>query len=451
VEIFGKIVTRFKDIFNMAVGLKDPGTAGIVKRTTLAETVIAVPGTDYVIPSGMAAAISAAMQGATGKSLSPVQDLAAAKAINTTSTTDYPDKSTILIEDLGLYKFDRNSTATNDDNLVIQPTTGSGRFLKLFVNVTALSQLTGDSTHRTVTDAEKATWNAGTGSGGSGTGSKNFAAVTFASTINVDFNSATYYAIGATGNISFTKSNDTNGANFEIEITKNTASDVILAFPSSSWPAAIPYNNAPGNATVIQTEPEGFKLTGASGSVYTLYIHYSNGKPTLYLNYLPSFYDPNPLQTNIVVYDSSAVFVNPGNTTAETSVYHLLIPAGVMKTKSKLTVNFCMKRANNGEANVQFKVRAGASSTPTSNPIFYDFGQSNNGILPASAYFQNNNSVSSQVCITSYNAAPFNYPVDETNLSIPTGSAFHLDITVQKNTGTHIGAAGLVEVILSNI
>lgn len=61
----------------------------------------------------------------------PVQDLAAIKALNTTNAGDFPDKTMILVEDLGLYRLDRDSSAAGDDSLIIEPTTGTGRWLKM--------------------------------------------------------------------------------------------------------------------------------------------------------------------------------------------------------------------------------------------------------------------------------------------------------------------------------
>ena len=72
------------------------------------------------------------MSSGTGSALfAPVADLDALKAINTTSATTYPDKGLILVEAIGLYRLDRDSSATADDNLVIAPTTGTGRWYKM--------------------------------------------------------------------------------------------------------------------------------------------------------------------------------------------------------------------------------------------------------------------------------------------------------------------------------
>jgi len=61
----------------------------------------------------------------------PEQDLAALKALNTTDAGTYPDKVIIWIEDLGLYAFDRENVLTGDDNLIVAPTTGPGRWIKV--------------------------------------------------------------------------------------------------------------------------------------------------------------------------------------------------------------------------------------------------------------------------------------------------------------------------------
>lgn len=58
----------------------------------------------------------------------PVQDITALKAIDTTSMSD---KVLILVEDNGQYRFDLQSTATEDIDDIVQPTTGSGRWIKM--------------------------------------------------------------------------------------------------------------------------------------------------------------------------------------------------------------------------------------------------------------------------------------------------------------------------------
>lgn len=94
----------------------------------------------------------------------PVADLAAAKAVPATdAVTDgvitnagREDKMIMLVESLGLYRFDLESTATGDDNLIITPTAGSGRWLKISSTLTdhnLLSNLNvGDYLHLTATE-----------------------------------------------------------------------------------------------------------------------------------------------------------------------------------------------------------------------------------------------------------------------------------------------------------
>ena len=60
-----------------------------------------------------------------------VQDITALKALNTTNSTDYPDKVMILVEDYGQYRLDRDSSATESSPGVIQPTTGTGRWIRI--------------------------------------------------------------------------------------------------------------------------------------------------------------------------------------------------------------------------------------------------------------------------------------------------------------------------------
>lgn len=79
--------------------------------------------------------------GTGGVILVPVADLTALKAINTTSDVDYPDKAIINVENLGLFRLDRDSSATADDELVVQPTTGVGRWYKMSSNINAHNNL----------------------------------------------------------------------------------------------------------------------------------------------------------------------------------------------------------------------------------------------------------------------------------------------------------------------
>lgn len=90
-------------------------------------------------------AIDTAFSGVAVRLAAPVADLAALKAINTTSSTTWPDKIMILAETIGQYRLDRDSSATGNDDGVVQPTTGIGRWIKLNVAGTAaFSTLSGD-------------------------------------------------------------------------------------------------------------------------------------------------------------------------------------------------------------------------------------------------------------------------------------------------------------------
>ena len=59
------------------------------------------------------------------------QSITTLRAIDTTDAQLYPDKILINVEEAGLYRLDRQSTATDDGNQVIQPTVGVGRWLKM--------------------------------------------------------------------------------------------------------------------------------------------------------------------------------------------------------------------------------------------------------------------------------------------------------------------------------
>lgn len=55
-----------------------------------------------------------------------VANLAALKAIDTTNLSD---NITIIVKNLGFYRFDSTSTVTANDDYVVQPTVGSGRWI----------------------------------------------------------------------------------------------------------------------------------------------------------------------------------------------------------------------------------------------------------------------------------------------------------------------------------
>ena len=78
------------------------------------------PGTttgDAVEYAQMNTAISNAITGVGNAIHIPVADLAAAKAV-----TDYSDRMIMLIETMGLYRYDADSFATSNDNTIIRPT-----------------------------------------------------------------------------------------------------------------------------------------------------------------------------------------------------------------------------------------------------------------------------------------------------------------------------------------
>lgn len=60
----------------------------------------------------------------------PVADITALKALDTTSAILFPDKIIINVEANGIYRLDRDSTATGDDNRIVEPTVGTGRWFK---------------------------------------------------------------------------------------------------------------------------------------------------------------------------------------------------------------------------------------------------------------------------------------------------------------------------------
>lgn len=100
--------------------------AGYTVDTTLSSLGTAIPTSQAVHT-----AIGNATLGLSGETKPGVADITALKAINTTSASDYGDKVMIMVENSGLYRIDRDSSAAADDNFIVAPTTGVGRWIKI--------------------------------------------------------------------------------------------------------------------------------------------------------------------------------------------------------------------------------------------------------------------------------------------------------------------------------
>lgn len=104
---------------------------GYAVETTLTSNTGNIPTS-----SAVNTAIANATMGLGGGTKSGVADITALKALNTTSASDYGDKVMLLVENSGLYRLDRESSATADDNFVVAPNTGVGRWIKIAGSVT---------------------------------------------------------------------------------------------------------------------------------------------------------------------------------------------------------------------------------------------------------------------------------------------------------------------------
>lgn len=65
------------------------------------------------------------------------QTIATLKIIDVTDNQIYPDKILINVEDTGLFRLDRESSATSDDVQIVEPTTGVGRWLKMSSHISS--------------------------------------------------------------------------------------------------------------------------------------------------------------------------------------------------------------------------------------------------------------------------------------------------------------------------
>ena len=59
----------------------------------------------------------------------PVNTLTELRAINTSDTVRFKTGMLIMVRDNGIYSFNRNSTLDDDNNAVVAPTTGGGRWI----------------------------------------------------------------------------------------------------------------------------------------------------------------------------------------------------------------------------------------------------------------------------------------------------------------------------------
>lgn len=155
-----KAVKTYADTKVSKIGT--PVTNNLTKQTAtgeIADAGVAVndTGTGSAViwtAAKIQAVVDAITQGQGSKLATPVQDIAALKAINTTNTTTWPDKIMILVENIGLYRLDQNDSATaGDDNRVVVPTVGTGRWFKMSSNI---------SDHDNMSNIKKSSTNATT-------------------------------------------------------------------------------------------------------------------------------------------------------------------------------------------------------------------------------------------------------------------------------------------------
>jgi hypothetical protein len=98
------------------------------EKDKIAKIETAGDGTKVLANNGQYIIVSASGGGGI---IAPVADLTTLKNIDTTSEADYPDKWVIYVESLKvLYAMDRESVATADDDLVVAPVAGPGRWMR---------------------------------------------------------------------------------------------------------------------------------------------------------------------------------------------------------------------------------------------------------------------------------------------------------------------------------
>jgi hypothetical protein len=98
------------------------------EKDKIAKIETAGDGTKVLANNGQYIIVSASGGGGI---IAPVADLTTLKNIDTTSEADYPDKWVIYVESLKVfYAMDRESIATADDDLVVAPVAGPGRWIR---------------------------------------------------------------------------------------------------------------------------------------------------------------------------------------------------------------------------------------------------------------------------------------------------------------------------------
>lgn len=70
---------------------------------------------------------------------SPVKSLSDLRSIDTSDATLFSSGMLIMVQENGIYSFNRSSTASDDNNAIIAPTTGVGRWITTQVTDIALS------------------------------------------------------------------------------------------------------------------------------------------------------------------------------------------------------------------------------------------------------------------------------------------------------------------------
>jgi hypothetical protein len=95
----------------------------------------------------------------------PVQNLVELKGLNTSTSTEYPDKVLLHVEDSGLYRLDRGSTEIDDGDYIIEPTVGVGRWIKIAGSIfdhSLLRNLIGGEIHVTTDEKDALVGTTGT-------------------------------------------------------------------------------------------------------------------------------------------------------------------------------------------------------------------------------------------------------------------------------------------------
>jgi hypothetical protein len=285
----------------------------------------------------------------------------------------------------------------------------------------------------------------GTGGGGGTVAYRAYSNVAYASTLALDFDATTHKNItSVSGNITFSASNNTSGKHYVVQINKSTASNISLSFDASTLPTPRIISYSAFAKPNLVTSPRSIDIISPTGVELLMVIDMLPSGPFVTITNLPDSDYPVVQRANILNIKNFAAFADPGNTTAETIVNTVKIPANTLSDTSSLVISYVYRRSGTGT--LQAKIRACASAGQTLNacPTIEDFGVSTPDGDQQRVAVMTNISQSSNLVQPGHSASN---PVTAQSRSIDWSADVYLKFTIEKQTsGTQVGAFGMVRI-----